>query len=354
MSNSPAQPDQPIHSSEVGFSQKLSNQLSTLTSGSILVVVGFLTGVVVLLVDYFPFTSDEFKDLIKLPAFQLFLFAIVAQTVFWTVAFGSMLPGWRLLWKNAKGHLPEIVAWSLLFAALVFSSRFFAFSCDNYALRHHGLKTSLLTYIGGVVAMMAAVGSILINIGLREILVKSAQSAEHGKEDNIENRQTADVEMQHAYLVRRYLFLRGSLLHFLSVLGIMLGLVVLAQGAKRYFIQNVANDCAPGFTRDKVLVFGLYYTLILILTFLPTFSLLIATGHKLRDDLLPIPSPHSDKWEDRCKRREKLDDLLALSMTERLRAIIAVSAPILGALISLLQFIQAKLGLIIHSGIIAP
>jgi uncharacterized membrane protein YhaH (DUF805 family) len=122
----------------------------------------------------------------------------------------------------------------------------------------------------------------------------------------------------------------------------MLGLVVLAQGAKRYFIQNVPNDCAAGFTPDKVMVFGLYYTLILILTFLPTFSLLIAAGHRLRDDLLPVPSPHSSQWKDRCGRREKLENLLALSMTESIRAVIAVAAPIFGALISLIQFIMTK------------
>jgi hypothetical protein len=85
------------------------------------------------------------------------------------------------------------------------------------------------------------------------------------------------------------------------------------------------------------LVFGLYYTLILVLTFLPTFTILIAAGHKLRDDILPIPSPHNETWESLCAKREKLERLLALSMTEGLRAAIAILAPILGSIISLIR-----------------
>lgn len=329
-------------------SQGLSNSLGRLTSGTILVVVGFLFGVGVLLFDYILFPDKDFPNHIDKPAFQLFLFAIVAQTVFWSVAFGSMLPSLRELWKYRKGNWPEIIAWSLLFAALVFCSRFFAFKCEHYSLQHHGLKTSLLTYVGGVVAMMAAVGSILVNIALRDILATCASSVEQGKDEKRDPEKADVMELQQAVLVRKYLFLRGSFLHFLSLLGIMLGLVVIAQGAKRYFISKVGHLCIPsdplafGFTWDKVMVFGLYFSLILILTFLPTFSLLIATGHKLRDDLLPVPSPHSHEWEDRCQRRERLENLLTLTMTERLRTIIAVSAPVLGALISLLQFLTSK------------
>jgi hypothetical protein len=332
--------NKPQASPEGRFSQKFSNGLSKLSSGTTLVAIGFLTGAGILLFDYIPFQTEESRWLIRLAPFQLFLFAVVAQTVFWAVAFGSMLPTIRKLWVHFKGHKPEIITWSLLFAALVISSRFFAFSCDNYRLGHHWLKTSLLTYTGGGVALMAAVGSILVNIGLRDVLAKSAASAEEASVARVDKQQI--LEEKQGELVREYLDLRASLLLFLSILGIMLGLVVLAQGAKRYFIQNASDGCASDFTPDKVMIFGLYYTLILILTFLPTFSLLIATGHRLRDDLLPIPSPHSNQWKDRCARREKLEALLALSMTESIRAVLAVAGPIFGALISLLQFILTK------------
>jgi hypothetical protein len=350
MSTDLSKPDVTMPSAGEGFSRKLTNRLGTLASGTILVVVGFVTGVGVLLFDYLLFPDKDFPNHINNPAFQLFLFAIVAQTVFWAVAFGSMLRALRWLWTYTTGHWPEIIAWLLLFGALVFCSRFFAFSCKNYSLQHRGLKLDILTYLGGVVAMMAAGGSILVNIGLREILATSAPTIEREKEEGIAPEQVSLVEKEQAGLVRKYLFLRGTLLHFLSLLGIMLSLVVIAQGAKRYFIQHVDHRCVPGdptafgFGWDKVMVFGLYYTLILILTFLPTFSLLIATGTKLRDDLLPVPSPHSDEWEDRCERRERLENLLALTMSERLRTIVAVSAPVLGALISLLQFIQGRHG----------
>ncbi|MDQ2976743.1 MAG: hypothetical protein M3R69_15210 [Acidobacteriota bacterium] len=348
MSTHPSAPDNLNLSTENRFSSKLSRSFSTFTSGTLLVVAGFLIGVGVLLFDYLLWPDKNFPNHIHKPAFQLFLFAVVAQTVFWSVAVGSMLPALRVLWRYTKGHWPEITAWLLLFAALVFCSRFFAFSCKAYSLQHHGTKLDILTYLGGVVAIMAAGGSILVNIGLREILATSKPAVEREKAAKVEPDNVELVEEEQAGFIRTYLFLRGRFLHFLSLLGIMLGLVVLAQGAKRYFIQHVDHICVPGdptafgFGWDKVMVFGLYYTLILILTFLPTFSLLIATGNKLRDDLLPIPSPHSDQWENRCTRRESLEKLLALTMTERLRTVIAVSAPVLGGLISLLQFIKGK------------
>lgn len=225
--------------------------------------------------------------------------------------------------------MPELITWLILFVTLIYSSKFFAVSCE-YNLLNHELKTRLLTLIGGIVAIVAAIGTILVNIGLREVLASSSHSMGDSNDKTIEAKQ--------ADLVKKYLHLRGRLLHFLSILGIMLGLVTLAQSAKRYLILASPNrTCETDFTVEKVLVFGLYYTLILTLTFLPTFSSLIATGHKLRDDIIPIPSPHNDAWDTACSKRRKLEKLLALSVTESLRALIAILAPVIGSLASLLE-----------------
>jgi len=315
---------------EEDFAGRVSRGLTTFTSGTILVVIGFAIGVLILLFDYIPFRTPD-SQFIKTPPFQLFLLATVAQTVFWAVAVGSMWRSLRSLREYWKGHVPELITWSLLFATLIYSSKFFAVSCPEYNLLNHGLKTRLLTVIGGAVAIMAAFGTILVNIGLRNILVSSSHNVGELNDDKIEAEQ--------ADLVRKYLHLRGRLLHFLSILGIMLGLVTLAQSAKRNLILASPNyNCETDFTVEKVLVFGLYYTLILILIFLPTFSILITTGHKLRDDIIPILSPHNAAWESSCKKRERLGKLLALSMTESLRAVIAILAPVAGSLVSLLDW----------------
>lgn len=323
------------HLAEEDFAEKVSRGLTTFTSGTALVVIGFAVGALILLFDYFQLTPEG-SQFIRTSPFQLFLLATIAQTVFWAVAFGSMWPSLRSLREYRKGHLPELITWSILFVTLIYSSRFFAVSCE-YNVLHHGLKTVVLTLIGGVVAIMAAIGTILVNIGLREVLASSSQSIGDSNDKTIEAKQ--------AELVNKYLHLRGRLLHFLSILGIMLGLVTLAQSAKRYLILASPNhSCEPEFTVERVLVFGLYYTLILTLTFLPTFSSLIATGHKLRDDMIPIPSPHNDAWETACSKRRKLGKLLALSVTESLRAVIAILAPVIGSLASLLEFTHKQLG----------
>lgn len=319
-------------------------------AGTILVVVGFALGGFILLFDYFPLNDPYLKT----TPFQLYALAVISQTVFWAVAVGSMWRSSKSLLGLFEDHKTEVILWCILFLILLYSSKYFAVSCPVYSFRHHGLKTNLLTFFGGTVAIMAGIVSILVNIGLRELLTSRSQAEAIEKEN-------ADSQ-----LVTRYLQLRSCLLHSLSVVGIMLGLVAVAQSAKRYMILEHVQAfdataacktlilpgeemtkciqqgfyCESMFDLKKVFVYGLYYTMILVLTFLPTFSILIATGHKLRDDILPLPSPRSDSWSSACAKRAKLEKLLALSFTESFRAIVAVLAPLIGSLISLLGLLK--------------
>jgi len=88
------------------FAEKVSQGLTTFTSGTALVVIGFAVGALILLFDYLPFRSED-SLFLKAPPFQLFLLATIAQTVFWAVAFGSMWPSLRTLSEYRKGHVPE-------------------------------------------------------------------------------------------------------------------------------------------------------------------------------------------------------------------------------------------------------
>lgn len=306
------------------LSNRFSRSMSSFLSGTILSVAGFAVGVLILLYDY-PLMNPDEKKFISTPQFKLWLLAVAAQTVFWAVALGSMWPVVTSLSHHARKYKSELLVWVVLFAALIFASTAFAASCPNYNFSRHLLKTRLHTYIGGLVAIVAGVGNVLVNIGLRNILTVDLHASDLQHDEKLQQD-----------LVRNYLNLRSSLLHFLSILGVMLGLVTLSQSAKRNAII-ASGACAAEFGAEKVLVFGLYYTLILILVFLPTFSILITTGRKLRDEILPIPSPQNEKWNSWCAKREKLEKILALSVTESLRAAIAVMAPVLGGLIPLIR-----------------
>jgi len=345
--------------------------ISTTLSRTMLVAIGFAVGAFILIYDYLP--NDPY---LKTTPFQLYALVVLCQTVFGAVALGSMAQAfWSLKDYVRRSNLIELVLWSALFGVLIYYSRYFSASCPAYGFRNHGSKTELLTFTVGPVAIIAGIGSILVNIGLRELLANRTQPSVPAKKNRNnssedERRERLEKDKLDAGLVRKYLQLRGNLLHFLSVVGILLGLVGITQSAKRYMILEstltpdtarecfvkVANVdewlpqtikcltdgyyCETPFDRKKVFVYGLYYTVILVLTFLPTFSNLVATGHKIRDDILPIPSPHSNAWNSYCAKRAKLDSLLSLSMTEGLRALIAVLAPVLGTLISLLGLLK--------------
>jgi len=64
---------------------------------------------------------------------------------------------------------------------------------------------------------------------------------------------------------------------------------------------------------------------------------LLRTGRKLVRDLLPMPSPIDESWQSWYSRQKSLEELLQLSVSENLRAGIAILAPIAGSLISLLK-----------------
>jgi hypothetical protein len=326
------------------FADNVSSIMSTFSSATILSILGFAIGIGILLFDYFKFNDDE-NLFVSTSEFRVWLLSITAQTVFWTVALLYLWPALRNLKEHAKKHIPEIIIWAVLFAVLIYTSTYFAFNCPNYNLRNHGLKTGLLTYIGGAVAVMAGIGNVLVNIGLRDLLTNKLQ------QENLDR----NIEIQKS-CIRDYLDLRGALLQFLSLLGIMLGLVILAQSAKRSAII-IGDKCfddsilpkvpvAKAFTQEKVLILGLYYTVILILTFLPTFFILVMARRKLQNEILPVPSPNSDDWDKWCGKREKLERVLAFTMTDSLRATVAILAPLIGSLlplaISLIQFLSKK------------
>lgn len=306
------------------FVDNVSSIIGTFSSATILSILGFAIGIGILLFDYFKFNDAEIR-FVSTPEFKVWLLSITAQTVFWAVALLYLWPALRNLKEHAKNHIPEIVIWAALFAVLIYASRYFALDCPDYNFRNHGLKTGLLTYTGGAVAVLAGIGNVLVNIGLRDLLANKLQ------QKNLDS----DIKLQKE-CVRDYLDLRGSLLQFLSLLGIMLGLVILAQSAKRIAIIADGSECVTKFTSQKVLVFGLYYTVILILTFLPTFFILVMARRKLQNGILPVPSPNSDDWDKWCGKQEKLERVLAFTMTDSLRATVAILAPLIGSLIPLI------------------
>jgi hypothetical protein len=77
--------------------------------------------------------------------------------------------------------------------------------------------------------------------------------------------------------------------------------------------------------------------MLLALAFFPTYAALLRTGRKLVCDLLPMPPANDESWTNWYSKQKSLEELLKLSVSENLRAGIAILGPIAGSLIPLLR-----------------
>ncbi len=277
--------------------------------------IGFLLGVLIIFFDYAYFGEPE-RQFIRTYQFQLWLLLLIVQTIFWAVVSLPLGRSVLNLRNYFFGHWREIVLWVLLFSTLLYLSSRFAPSCA-YPLPRHKLKTGLLSYIGFVVALLIAIGILLVNIALRTTL-EAGQAVEAR--------------------IMEYVRLREYLIRILTILGVMTGLGTLAQVAKRNAILTLGGGvCDVDFTSQRVLLYGLYFTVLIIMASIPTFFTLVTVGRKLCDDALPMPPVNSEPWCDWYKKRKSLEEFLRLSMVETLRASVAVVAPLLGSFVSLLK-----------------
>jgi hypothetical protein len=307
----------------------------------LLYVMGLAVCCSVIFFDYwFSSTEPRHHKFLHYYQSQLWLLLLVVQTVFW---FAALVPIYRI--RNflkseyearrktklegisvdgqgkGQGEWMERRLWlilaSLLLLILVWlllqTSSFLSPNCGDYNFPHSSEKTRILTSIGFGIALIAAVELLLIGIELAKTLEMGGSSADR---------------------ISKYITLRRSSLRLLTILGVMTGLAMVGLGAKRNAILQI-KEC--DFLPEHVFLHALYLSVLLALVFFPTYAALLRTGRKLVRDLLPMPQPTEESWPNWYSRQKSLEELLQLSVTENLRAGIAILAPIVGSLISLLK-----------------
>jgi hypothetical protein len=131
--------------------------------------------------------------------------------------------------------------------------------------------------------------------------------------------------------VNRLLTVRECLLSALATVGLLVSAGVLATGAQR---QAALTD--PRHTVDYpsayVLIWGLAFSALLVVNFLPAFRRLMRRANETIDALFPIISPGSDGWQARLQERKDLADLL--KVTSGAKDVITSSILVAGPLIS--------------------
>jgi hypothetical protein len=278
--------------------------------------VGAAVGAAINFHDYPSYYGGLERSFLSTPEFQLFLFLGLVQAMFWGAVSLPVVQLIRAYRGRYGGYRREMLVCSLLFVALLFPTRWVTPSCE-YPFPHHEWKTFLMSSIGFVVALGAAYGSLLVNVALARLTHEAGSDADR---------------------LRTYLGLRAQLLRLLSISATLLFLATLAQDAKRRAVGALPlPECVPDFGFPRVLLYGLFFTILLALTYIPVFVTLMLTGRNICNSVLPIPSPNDDSWPNWHARRKNLEDLLQLSLVDTLRSVVAVLAPVIASLTSLLR-----------------
>ncbi len=281
---------------------------------------GGILGIVIILFGY-PFPEGSASQrFVQQPTFVVWLFLIGLLTALLTM---FAAPLWLSL-KSYKEHyihnkLDIII--SMVITTLLFITPSLLRDLGQVPtpdLQYHTEKIGIILLFGLVTTMPAWAAIMLIRIASQSTFAA------------IESTRDETALMA---LVNRYLDYRQALQRYITILGVLVGLLTLATGALRS-VQISAGVTESEYPIAVVLVYGLYYTIILALIYTPTYLSLLDAGSRLRDRIYPLDSLPS--LIENAGKRAKMDEILQLNVrTEQsLRAGIAILAPLLSGLFS--------------------
>lgn len=282
---------------------------------------GSILGAAIILFGY-PFPGDDVsREFVEQPEFLLWLVLVMISTALSAVLAG---PLWRSLRslkepfdRNKLDIILSTIVAFLLFIMPIPIARAIS-KVPLPPLKYHPQKIASILVIAFLAFLPAIVGIWLIRAAVQS---------------SLPNIEPANKETDQLSLVKQYARYRRLLQRYLSILGIMIGMIVLTTGA----LRNV--EIAGDVPEDKypltiVLAYGLYYTMLLALVYFPTHLSLVGAGRKLRDRIYPLDSLESLVEDD--ESRKKLDEFLQLKLSteQSLRTGIAILTPLLSGLLS--------------------
>ena len=278
---------------------------------------GFLVGVGILLFGY-KGTKDSI-DFVHTSGFALWAAVIGVQTAYWAVVSGPLWVDLMAVWRQASpGRFSTLaLAAALILILIVFPLLSMAHRAP-WPLWGHSGKIRVLTIIGGLVVGVPA----LMGIALVQRRVNDQEEGPVDKDD-----------------VPAALEARSQILRFLSVAGAVIGLAVLAAGALR------KATVPPGFVPDDtfpaegILLYGAFFTSLLLLVYVPAHLALRRLGARIRDHYFPLsqmPAPDEETFKGWLDKRTNLETVLQLNVTpsQQLLASLFILAPLISAVLT--------------------
>ena len=132
------------------------------------------------------------------------------------------------------------------------------------------------------------------------------------------------------------LLLRECLLSALTTVGLLVSAGVLLTGAQRQAALADAKFTAP-YPSAYVLIWGLAFSGLLVVNFLPAFRRLSRLANATIDAMLPVLPPGADGWQDRLQERNDLAGLLQVTggVKDVLTSAVLVAGPLISSAFSM-------------------
>jgi hypothetical protein len=291
---------------------------------------GFFVGLLIMTGDYAlpgPWRNPQSWAFVRSPQAMVWIFFVAGQFAFWANVLG---PLWRSrsqlrrdydLRRTAEIRL-KLVAAVVFFALPGF---FIVRIVPDSNLAHHDAKMTIVNAIAMIVALIAVAGIWYVRAALESTFAGKGTAG----------RAVRSLEESISVL----LDLRARLQQFIVLLGAMVTLAALAKGALRQaFLAQ--GGLASTFPPEYVLLQGAYFTGLLALVYIPSYTLLAAIGGDLIDAAYPIKGAHLE-WDNLAHwqaNRKSLEELLQLrsGAVDNLRASVSILAPAASSVIAVL------------------
>ena len=278
--------------------------------------IGVVIGVAIIL---YPIVglSNETQEFIKKPEFLIYLLLKCAQIAFFAIIAIPLYKSVIQLKKYFAGNKLEIaislVLLLILLSTLPAGTSYYIPFLYELPLPHLAIKVLIFSVSWLFICLLAATGVWLVYTGLRSSF--------------------KNIKPEEEY-IQLYLRFREYLQQFLWIMGMMLGLIILAVGAMNRLHIAMGRDYPLLF----VLAYGASLTVILTLVYVPVYVSLVSVGRQVCDTFFKMPSIYSKSWTDVYSKRKKLEELLQLGITagQNLRATVAILIPLLSGIISTL------------------
>jgi hypothetical protein len=136
--------------------------------------------------------------------------------------------------------------------------------------------------------------------------------------------------------VNHLLLIRECLLSALTTVGLLVSAGVLLTGAQRQAALADAKFTGP-YPSAYVLIWGLAFSALLVVNFLPAFRRLSRLANATIDAMLPVLPPGADGWQSRLQERSDLAGLLQVTsgVKDVLTSAVLVAGPLISSAFSM-------------------